>query len=350
VTRRAASLGALPQLLAAAATAALTPGCPLTDNYYVGSNAGSSAVIPAGGAGGGGGAGGHAPATGGSGGTGGDMPETGGNAAHGGRSGGGGTGGDAVAGTGGSTGGADIGGRGGAGGASGTGAASGTGGSDETGGMVGMAGMGGEPEAGMGGTSNCVPSPEVCDGVSNDCDDEIDEGSACPANCTAKTFEAHVYLLCMSATAGDQLAYEAASARCKSARTDLGLSFDMNLAEIETEPENTFLRDWISSTAPAPGLVLMGANDIIREGTWYWGRGAGSPEFFKQNPTGGGGTVTMGRFNDFAEGKPNGKAMTDEDCGTFDADYDWHWNDFSCTALMLGFVCEQDGPAAPTPP
>jgi hypothetical protein len=348
VTRQATRLGALPQLLAATTLAALMPGCPLTDNYYVDANAGASTTQPTtGGAGGSSGTGGgDAPATGGNGGTGGDLPATGGTAALGGTSGGGTSGiGTGAAGTGGSMGGAAIGGSGGAGGTSGSGASGGTGGSDDTGGMAG------EAEAGTGGNSTCVPSPEVCDGLSNDCDEEIDEGSPCPADCTAKTYEGHVYLLCMTDTAGDQLAYDAASARCKSARMDLGLSFDMNLAEIETATENVFLRDWISTTAPAPGLVLMGANDIIREGTWYWGRGAGSPEFFKQNPMGGGGTVTMGRFNDFAEGKPNGKAMTDEDCGTFDAEYDWHWNDFSCSALMLGFVCEQDDePAGPMPP
>lgn len=65
----------------------------------------------------------------------------------------------------------------GAGGTAGKGGMGGAGGKAGAGGMGGFAGSGGM--AGMGGAGGANCSSEVCDGVDNDCDQEIDEGCLC---------------------------------------------------------------------------------------------------------------------------------------------------------------------------
>lgn len=84
-----------------------------------------------------------------------------------------------MAGTGGIDGGAGMGGEAGSGGLDG---GAGMGGEAGAGGLDGGAGMGGE--AGAGGQGGCVPETEVCDGVDNNCNNQIDEddpemGDAC---------------------------------------------------------------------------------------------------------------------------------------------------------------------------
>jgi hypothetical protein len=49
----------------------------------------------------------------------------------------------------------------------------------------------------------------------------------------------------------------------------------------------------------------------------------------------------MGRFDDFPSGRPNGANGADEDCGAFDAEVEWAWNDVRCSVGRLGFVCEE---------
>ncbi len=40
----------------------------------------------------------------------------------------------------------------------------------------------------------------------------------------------------------------------------------------------------------------------------------------------------MGRFNDSAPGRPSANE-TDEDCGGFDTEADWSWNDRLCRSV-----------------
>jgi len=292
-------------------------GCPLTDNYFVDPNAGAAGLAPSPAAGSGGTAGGGALGGDGNGGSGGD-----------------GRGGTSVA-----TGGSDIGGNAAVGGT--------TAGSGETGGVSGAnaggtGGAGAAAEAGMdgmGGDATCVA--EVCDGVSNDCDEEIDEGSVCPTGCTAREYGGHTYVLCLSLTAMGGSNYDAAYARCGGLAAELGLDGTFDLASIEDAEEDAFLKAWIAERSTvADGAVWMGGNDLELENTWVWGRGASAVQFF-QGKAAGGGTPFMGRYNDFGPGKPNSSNTTDEDCGVFDAEVDWQWNDRECTKKQMGFVCER---------
>jgi hypothetical protein len=307
-----------PSLAGTALLALGLPGCPLSDKYFVDPNAGVTGGMPATGVGG---------ATGG---TGGDVGPAGGMGTTAGTSLGGAgtiaTGGDAAVGAG-----------GGNAGGKGDGKAGGKGD-----GKAGTEAAAGADGGSAGVPSDCEPGPELCDGISNDCDDEIDEDSACPDGCSAKEYEGHVYVLCVSTDEADAIEYDAASERCQALGPELGVSFDLALAAIETEPENVFLKDWIAETATQDGVIWMGANDQFREKTWVWGRGPASAdtEFFHEEPAGGG-MPTMDRYNDFGAGLPHGTSLL-EDCGGFDSSLTWQWNDLVCTDPAMGYVCEQD--------
>ena len=256
----------------------------------------------------------------------------------------GGTGGGAMGGAmsmGGSAGkGGTGGGTGGSGGSAGVGGANagvggvvaGTGGLGEAGlaGEIGLAGAGPEP---------CVPQGEVCDGLDNDCDDETDE-EGCPAACTAKFYAGHSYLLCMTTNEDRQLAYSDANGYCDDAKSDLDLSSAMALVRIESHDESDVLKAWVRTTAPADGMIWIGANDLDDENTWVWGRGPNAVQFF-QGSNRGGGMPVDGAFNDFGPDRPNAVNGEDEDCGAMDSEFDWQWNDIVCSKPRLGFICEQ---------
>jgi hypothetical protein len=219
----------------------------------------------------------------------------------------------------------------------------------------GMTGTGCDGQGGAGGEGStcCMPAAEICDGRSNDCDEEVDEGEVCPEGCTAQVHDDRLYLLCIHSQAAAQRAYADASADCAAASTELGLDTLMALARIESAAENDFLKTWIEervASSPTDGIIWHGANDIARENRWVWGQGMGAVHFFQAEPRGGG-TAVMGRFNDFPPGRPNSANDTDEDCGGFDTEADWRWNDRLCTQRALGFVCEQiEAPEAPPEP
>jgi hypothetical protein len=214
-------------------------------------------------------------------------------------------------------------------------------GTPATGGKGGEeAGAAGAPEQGGGAGGPCVPKPEVCDGVSNDCDDAVDEDGVCPSGCTARTREGHVYLLCLFTDSSQELAYDAASNRCADAGSMLGLGVTLELARVESAAENDFIKAWIAAEATTDGMVWFGANDIDQENHWVWGRGADSVQFFVGSNQGGG-MPYMDRFNDFAPGRPNSANGENEDCGAFDSQFDWQWNDLVCADPRLGFICEQ---------
>jgi hypothetical protein len=312
------------QLVGAALVAWALPGCPLSDHYYLDAIAGHAGAAPAtGGKGPMAGTAGTGLAAAGTGAAGGE-PSAGGSTAAG-------TGGDGV------TAGSGVGGSGGMGGTGGSGGSSGTGGTG------GTSDAGGAPDAGMGGTPpDCASKPELCNGVDDNCDGAIEPKGVCPAGCNARTYGNHVYILCLATGTSDQTTYAEASARCESMGTELGLGFGLELAFVETAEEEAFLKDWVSSTAPAQGIVWMGANDIAVEGTWVWGQDPNATPFylFTSGRIGGGMDVNGG-YNDFGTGRPNPTTAPSEDCGTWDAAAMWRWNDVACTDQESGFMCEQ---------
>jgi hypothetical protein len=193
--------------------------------------------------------------------------------------------------------------------------------------------------AGAGGEV-CVPEPEVCDGISNDCDEQVDEGGVCPTGCTAKRFDGHVYLLCLTPNADSQLVYAEASTYCETAGDALNLGITLELARIEAAEESDFTRAWLRQTATTSGLIWIGANDLDQENKWVWGRGPGAVQFFTGSDLGGG-MPYDDAFSDWGPDRPNASNGKDEDCGALDSEFDWAWNDILCMDERLGYLCEQ---------
>jgi hypothetical protein len=186
---------------------------------------------------------------------------------------------------------------------------------------------------------DCLPEPELCDGVSNDCDADVDEDDVCPPGCSAAQHDGHVYLLCVATSAAAYVTHLAAGMRCDSAGSELGLDVHFNLASIESAGEEAFLKDWIATVAPPSASVWHAANDLTKEGTWVWGEGPQATPFLHSGPMGGG-MPDPGKYADFAPGHPS-STQPDTDCGAFDGSLDWQWDDERCLTPAAGYVCEQ---------
>ncbi|HWP09297.1 MAG TPA: C-type lectin domain-containing protein [Polyangiaceae bacterium] len=321
----------LRALASAALMAALLPGCPLSDKYYVDATAtgghtaasggettmrGGAGFGPSGGNAALGGGGLGAGAAGGAGGT--KAGGSGGDAAN---------GGDAATGGSATTGG--TGGANGGGGSGGTSGAAAEGGADAKGGTGGGAG-----------STDCSDEPERCDGIDNNCNDEIDEGAACPDGCSVEINDSHRYLICVAATKAEGWDTDGAAARCSELAQELDLGVSFELAWIESKAENEFLRAWLQDNLSGSAVVWTGASDRYEENVWVWGTGTNAVQFFVGDADGGG-TPYMNRFNDWASGSPRSLNGEDQDCGAFDTGLSLHWDDRACDSVERGFICEE---------
>jgi hypothetical protein len=197
---------------------------------------------------------------------------------------------------------------------------------------------------GTAGSAGCVTEAERCDGIDNDCDDEIDEDAVCPDGCSVRINDKHRYLLCIAASKANGVTTDDAAARCNDLALELGASF--HLTSIESQKENDFLRTWLEDSLSGAAVVWMGANDRTKENTWVWGFDPDGEQFYVGD-SGGGGTPYMNRFNDWSPGSPRSLNGEDQDCGSFDTGLDLHWDDRSCESVELGFICEERVPASP---
>jgi hypothetical protein len=183
-----------------------------------------------------------------------------------------------------------------------------------------------------------VPSSEVCDGLDNDCDDDVDPGDTCGEACVGLALDGRGYMYCSEAIPRAQ-----ALASCEAR--------GMHLAWLETPGESDALRDLIgASELPSPAgnaelLTQIGGSDAAVEGAWSWvgsGAIAGGFQFWQGGSEAAGGEVVQDAYVQWSEGEPTGQV--NEHCAALSvlggAMHDpGVWDDRSCNE-PLPYVCE----------
>jgi len=185
---------------------------------------------------------------------------------------------------------------------------------------------------------DCSTNVERCDGIDNDCDGAIDEGSTCAAPCAGFALDGHGYMFC-----SDSVVRNDAAARCEAE--------GMHLAWIETAQENAFLVTAIQvANVPAAQepeiLTYIGGSDAADEGVWIWrGNGAitDSFQFWQGQAADNGGQAVAGSFANWSPTEPN-NTDDDENCAVMSVlgnnnREPGNWDDRTC-ASALPFVCE----------
>ncbi len=165
-----------------------------------------------------------------------------------------------------------------------------------------------------GGSLGCDDDPasavEVCDGVDNDCDLQIDEGDTC-APCIRHNRGTRIYLFCPT-----PVGWTLAEATCQ--------MLGYELVTIEDGAEN----EWVMSTALATADEdwYIGINDRGVEGVWAWSSGS------------------MTTYDHWASGEPNNYMAHNFDCGVIEdgegafEDREF-WADRRCSDTIR-FICE----------
>jgi Lectin C-type domain len=184
----------------------------------------------------------------------------------------------------------------------------------------------------------CAPGAEICDGLDNDCDDDVDPGSTCATECAGFAIGGRGYMYCADAVTRAQ-----ALPRCEAE--------GMHLVWLETQGESAAVRARIASSGfPAPNgnaeiLTQIGGSDAAEEGTWSWvgsGAIAGGVQFWQGDSEDDGGAAVQNAYAEWSDGEPS--SMMNEDCAAMSVLGNamraaGEWDDRSCNE-QLPFACE----------
>ncbi len=202
----------------------------------------------------------------------------------------------------------------------------------------GTGGSGGTEASGGGGSqtsgSDCVPEEEVCDGLDNDCDEQIDQGETCPSDCQGARFGEHTYIFCVRprGTQGNrpERSWEWAMQYCE--------NNGQVLPSIESADENAFIYETLDAM-DEQGDVWIAATDQGQEDHWVWVSTGGEDTWvpFYNARTG---SPIDGAFTDWGDEQPDDARS--EDCGAIEdsGGSDRAWADFDCDTELSLVVCE----------
>ncbi|HVZ30788.1 MAG TPA: C-type lectin domain-containing protein, partial [Polyangiaceae bacterium] len=185
----------------------------------------------------------------------------------------------------------------------------------------------------------CVPHLEVCNGLDDDCDGQVDEEGACAEDCQGFALKGRGYMYCAV-----ELNQATALARCSAQ--------GMRLAWIETAEENAqIVANIVAAPLPRPDddaelLTFIGGSDAVSEGVWRWVGTESIPDgaqFWQGTSADTGGQAIGGAFANWAPSEPN-DTDGNEDCAAVSAigannREPGNWDDRSCDT-ELPFVCE----------
>ena len=173
------------------------------------------------------------------------------------------------------------------------------------------------------GRDACIPTGmEHCDGIDNNCNDQIDE-QACPDGCMGVANRGVGYMLCYGQD--QNRSWNEAETACEAR--------GMQLARVDDASQDVWIRK-IAMQANVAGRVWIGANDLQREGTWQWIDGT----VFWMGEVNG--RPVDNHYSNWAAEQPNNDGT--EDCAAIYLPVD-AWIDTECGS-HYSFLCQNIGP------